>query len=113
MSCSGCLALHEVNPNFLKKPYFLSTVEIKDYNFMIDRQNFFDDAVKNVLFQKKNQTGQVEDIRFRKAPWNIYICHFTPLNSRQKKLSPLGILQNCVTPLEIPRLKTKTYGKST
>ena len=27
--------------------YFLPKVEIKDYNFMIDRHNFFDHPVKN------------------------------------------------------------------
>ena len=68
MPCSGCLALHEVNPNFLKKQYFLSTVEVKDYNFMIDRQNFFDDAVKNVLFQKKIKQGKLKIYVFEKPP---------------------------------------------
>ena len=29
--------------------YFLPTVEIKDYNVMIDGQNFFDQPVKNYL----------------------------------------------------------------
>ena len=29
--------------------YFLPTVEIKDYNVMIDRQNFFDQSIKNCL----------------------------------------------------------------
>ena len=29
------------------KRYYLSNVEIKDYNFMIDGKNFFDQPVKN------------------------------------------------------------------
>ena len=34
-------------------------------------------------------------------------------NSGENKLSPVQILQNCVTPLEILRSKTKTHGNST
>ena len=68
MPCSGCLSLDEVNPNFLKKPYFLSTAEINNYNFMIDRQNFFDDAVKNVLFQKKIKQSKLRIHVFEKPP---------------------------------------------
>ena len=31
------------------KQYYLATVEIKDYNVMIDGKNFFDQAIKNDL----------------------------------------------------------------
>ena len=31
------------------KQYFLPTIEIKDYNVMIDGRNFFDQPVKSVL----------------------------------------------------------------
>ena len=38
------------------KQYFLPTVQIKDYNVMIDWRNFFDQPVKNDL-----RTGQGND----------------------------------------------------
>ena len=34
--------------------YFLSTVEIKDYNVMIDGKNFFDQAVKDDIRRYDN-----------------------------------------------------------
>ena len=42
------------------KRYFLRTVEIKDYNVMIDGQNFFDQPVNNniktyEIFKKNNK----------------------------------------------------------
>ena len=47
------------------KQYYLSTVEIKGYNVMIDRRNFFDQPIKNDLKTydniRKIATGQSED----------------------------------------------------
>ena len=33
----------------IQKRYFVATVEIKDYNLMIDRKNLFDQTLKNVM----------------------------------------------------------------
>ena len=38
------------------KQYFLPTVEIKDYNLMIDGRNFFDQPIKNDLRTHDNIT---------------------------------------------------------
>ena len=48
------------------KQYYLPTVEIKDYNVMIDGRNFFDQPVKNDLKAhnnsiRKTATGQGDD----------------------------------------------------
>ena len=47
------------------KQYYLPTVEIKNYNVMIDGRNFFDQPIKNVLKTYKNirkiVTGQGDD----------------------------------------------------
>ena len=47
------------------KQYYLRTVEIKDYNVMIDGKNFFDQRVKNYLKTfdniRKIATGQSDD----------------------------------------------------
>ena len=39
--------------------------------------------------------------------WNFKICHFTFGNSRENKLSPLEILQNCVPPLGNSKVKNQ------
>ena len=36
------------------KQYYLPTVEIKDYNAMIDGRNFFDQPIKNALKANDN-----------------------------------------------------------
>ena len=43
-------------------------------------------------------------------PWNFKICHCTPTNPGEKKLSPLEILQNCVTLFGNSKIKFKTHG---
>ena len=47
------------------KQYFLPTVEIKDYNVMIEERNFFDQPIKNDLKMHDNirkiTTSQVND----------------------------------------------------
>ena len=47
------------------KGYYIPNVEIKDYNVMIDRKNFFDEPVKNnkVTYEniRKTATGQEDD----------------------------------------------------
>ena len=47
------------------KPYFLPTVEIEDYNVMIDGKNLFDQPVKTDLITYENirkiATGQGDD----------------------------------------------------
>ena len=47
------------------KQYYLPTVEIKDYNVMIDGRNFFDQPIKNNLKTYNNvikiATGQDDD----------------------------------------------------
>ena len=47
------------------KQYYLPTVEIKDYNVMVDIRNFFDQTIKNDLKTydnvRKNATGQGDD----------------------------------------------------
>ena len=47
------------------KQYFIPTVEIKDYNVMIDGRNFFDQPIKNDLKTydniRKIATGQGDD----------------------------------------------------
>ena len=58
--------LFENNTNrTLHTKYYLPTVEIKDYNFMIDGENFFDQPVKNNLITYDNiqkiVTGQRDD----------------------------------------------------
>ena len=62
---------------------------------------------------KKNQTGELEDILLWKLPWNFSFFYFTPGNSRQNKVQPLDIPQNCARSLGIPRPKTKIHGNST
>ena len=41
------LAFENDEQRISKKIYYLPNVEIKDYNVMIDGQNFFDQPVKN------------------------------------------------------------------
>ena len=45
--------------------YYFPTVQMKDYNVMIDGRNFFDQSVKNNLITYENirkiQTGQGDD----------------------------------------------------
>ena len=48
--------------------YYLQTVEIKEYNVMIDEQKFFDQSVKNNLITYDNivqkiVTGQGDDFK--------------------------------------------------
>ena len=43
------LSFENENDQESYKQYFLPTVEIKDYNVMIDERNFFDQPVKNDL----------------------------------------------------------------
>ena len=47
------------------KQYYLPTKEIKSYNVMIDRQNFFDQPIRNNLITydniRKIATGQEDD----------------------------------------------------
>ena len=45
---------------------------------------------------KKSEQGVVTDTLFWRNPWRSQICHFTPGDSRENKLSTLEILQNCV-----------------
>ena len=45
--------------------------------------------------RKKNQTGGAEDKLFWKPPWNFLFFYFISGNSRQNKVPPLEILQNC------------------
>ena len=51
------------------KQYYLPTVEIKDYNVMIDGRNFFDQPIKNDLKTydniRKIATGQGDDCTIR------------------------------------------------
>ena len=54
--------------------YYLPTVEIKDYNVMIDEQNFFDQTVKNNLRTYDNiqkiVTGQGDDYTTSVKTWS-------------------------------------------
>ena len=60
------------------KQYYLPTVEIKDYNVMIDGRNFFDQAIKNNLKTydniRKTATGQGDD--YTAGCLLIYLCFF-------------------------------------
>ena len=59
------LAFEDDDQRISKKEYYLSNVEIKDYNVMIDGKNFFDQLVKNnkVTYDniRKSSTGQGDD----------------------------------------------------
>ena len=59
------LAFEDDDQRISKKEYYLSNVEIKDYNVMIDGKNFFDQIVKNnkVTYDniRKSATGQGDD----------------------------------------------------
>ena len=54
--------------------YYLPTVEIKDYNVMIDEKNFFDQTVKNNLRTYDNiqkiVTGQGDDYTTSVKTWS-------------------------------------------
>ena len=56
----------------------LSTIEVKDYNIMIDEQNLFDQPVRNDLITYDNiwkiATGQ-EDITQLVVCWTIIILN--------------------------------------
>ena len=43
--------------------YYLPNVEIKDYNIMINGENFFDQSIKKVTYEniRKTATGQGDD----------------------------------------------------
>ena len=55
----------ENNADRAERRYYLSKVEIKDYNFMVDGQNYFDEHFKNNTRTydniKNNTTGQGDD----------------------------------------------------
>ena len=72
-----------MNPNFFKKQYFLSNVEIKHYDVMIDGLNFFDEPVKSALFQRKTKQGQLRTYVFEKPP-GIFIIVTLPLEIPDK-----------------------------
>ena len=70
--CSGgnrCFVLSFQNGllRIIQIRYFLPTIEIKDYNIMIDGRNFFDLPVENNLWTyvniQKIATGQEDDCR--------------------------------------------------
>ena len=46
-------------------------------------------------------------------PLEIYVCYFTPRNSRQNEASPLEFPKLVLHPLEIPMPISKTRGNST
>ena len=48
------LSFENKNDRTLHTKYYLPTTEIKDYNVMINGQNFFDQSVKNNLRTKDN-----------------------------------------------------------
>ena len=62
------------------KRYYLPTVEIKNYNVMINRQNFFDQPVKNNLITYANiqkiATGQGDDYTTGWLLEYIYIINY-------------------------------------
>ena len=59
------LAFEDDEQRISNKRYYISNVEIKDYNVMIDGKNFFDQPVKNdkVTYEniRKIATGQGDD----------------------------------------------------
>ena len=58
------LAFSNDNHRISTKRYYLPNVEIKDYNIMINRENFFDQPIKNkVTYEniRKIATGQGDD----------------------------------------------------
>ena len=59
------LAFENDTQRISKKRYYIPNVEMKDYNVMIDRKNFFDQSVKNdnVTYEniRKIATGQGDD----------------------------------------------------
>ena len=59
------MAFEDDNGRESLKQYYLPTVEIKDYNVMIDGINFFDQSIKNDLKTfdniRKIATGQGDD----------------------------------------------------
>ena len=57
-----CLSFEDNAQRRRHKIYFLPTVEIKDYNVMIDGKNFLDQPVENDLRTNDNiATGQGDD----------------------------------------------------
>ena len=63
-----------------KKRYYISNVEIKDYNVMIDGKNFFDQSVKydKVTYEniRKNATGQEDDYKIGCLLHYIYFKNY-------------------------------------
>ena len=59
-------------------------------------------------YSQKNPNGEF-GIHFSEI-WEFKICHFTPINSGEKKLLPLEILQICVAPLGNSKVWNKTHG---
>ena len=59
------LAFENEDDGVIDEKYYLSTVEIKDYNIMINGENFFDQPIKNnkVIYEniRKIATGQGDD----------------------------------------------------
>ena len=59
------LSFENVNDRIVHTEYIIPTVEIKDYNIMIDGQTFLDQPVKNDLkaydFIRTISTGQGDD----------------------------------------------------
>ena len=58
--------------------------------------------------EKNKQGGGGLRANLFETPLEILDFSFTPENSKQNKASPVAIPQNCVTPHEILRPKTKT-----
>ena len=71
--------------------YYLPTVEIKDYNVMIDRLNFFDQLVKNYLRTYNIQTiGQGDyDTTGRGLDYNYFNKYYKMIAIDLNKQQPL------------------------
>ena len=67
------------------------------------------------LFQKKSKQGKSSGYIFLNPsplpPWNFSFFYFTPGNSRQNKVQPLDIPQNCVKSLGNSKAKNKDSRK--
>ena len=90
------LSFKDDNGRESHKQYYLRTVEIKDYNVIIDRRNFFDQSIKNDLEKydniRKIVVGEGDDYTtrcFLDYPYFKKYCKLIAMNlSKQQKLDP-------------------------
>ena len=72
-------------------------------------KNFIQENIPKMGYSRKNPNRGGLRIYFSEPlpSWKFQICDFTLRNSRENKLLPLEIQQNCVTPLGNSKVKNQ------